>query len=120
MLASLASSALVSELIVPPLGGSFSVASNLRTVLFPRDCLNRFQSIASINTARNQETCGLLLGKSKGGGYVVTTLLIPKQHATSDTCSIDEEVLVMQFTEERSLVILGWVRRHLCWWTCAH
>jgi hypothetical protein len=115
-LASLASPALPSELIAPPLGGSCSVASNLRTVLFPRDCLNRFASIASINTARNRETCGLLLGKYKGGRYVVTTLLIPKQHATGDTCAIVEEELVMQFTEERSLIILGWVYRHLCWW----
>jgi len=108
------------DLIAPPMGGSYPVESDLRTVLFPRDCLNRFTSIASINTARNQETCGLLLGKSKGGRYVVTTLLIPKQHATSDTCTIDEEVQVMRFTEERSLIILGWVRRHLCWWIGAH
>jgi hypothetical protein len=83
--------------------------TQLRTVLFPRDCLNRFASIASINTSRNRETCGLLLGTYKGGRYVVTTLLIPKQHAAGGTCAIDEEELVMQFTEERSLIILGWV-----------
>jgi hypothetical protein len=115
-LASLASPAHSSELIAPLLGGSRPVASKLRTVLFPRDCLNRFASVASINTARNRETCGLLLGKYKGGRYVVTTLLIPKQHATGDTCAIDEEELVMQFAEERSLIIIGWVYRHLCWW----
>jgi hypothetical protein len=115
-LASLASPGLPSELIALPLGGSCPVVSKLRIVLFPRDCLNRFASIALINTARNRETCGLLLGKYKGGRYVVTTLLIPKQHATGDTCAIDEEELVMQFTEERSLIILGWVYRHLCWW----
>ncbi len=83
---------------------------------FPRDCLNRFTSIASINTAKNRETCGLLLGKDNGGSYVVTTLLIPKQHSTSDTCAMDEEELVMQFTEERSLITLGWVRRHHWRW----
>ena len=85
----------------------------LKTVSFPRYCLNRFTSIALINTARNRETCGLLLGKDKGERYVVTTLLIPKQHATSDTCTIDDEELVMQFTEERSLITLGWVRLHI-------
>ena len=89
------------------------VARELKTVSFPRDCLNRFTSIASINTARNRETCGLLLGKDNNGRFVVTTLLIPKQHATSDTCAMDEEELVMQFTEERSLITLGWVCRHL-------
>ncbi|KAJ6529083.1 Mov34-domain-containing protein [Mycena vulgaris] len=79
----------------------------LRTVLLPHATLPRFLAIPSGNTARNFETCGLLLGRevSKGesgasgsgsgsGGktrYVVSTLLIPKQHATSDTCTMDEE-----------------------------
>ena len=90
-------------------------ARELKSVSLPRDCMDWFTFVASINTAKNRETCGLLLGKNKGRRYVVTTLLIPKQHATSDTCAIDEEELVMQFTEERSLIILGWVYRHLCW-----
>ena len=92
----------------------------LKTVSFPRECLNRFISIALLNTARDQETCGLLLGKDKGGRYVVTTLLIPKQHATRGTCTIDDEELVMQFTEKRSLITLGWVRLHIFWWIRAH
>ena len=102
--------------IAQPLDSSLPVASKLRTVLFPRDCSNRFASIASINTARNRETCGLLLGKYKAGRYVVTTLLIPKQHSTGDACAIDEEELVVQFTERRSLIILGWVCPRFCWW----
>lgn len=114
--ASLSTPALPSELIAPPLGGSRPAASKLRTVLFPRDCFSRFTSIASINTSRSRETCGLVLGKYKGGRYVVTTLLIPKQHATGDTFVIVEEELVMQFMEDRSLIILGWVYRHLFWW----
>ncbi len=104
------------EMVIPPPGGSDPVARELKSVSFPRDCLNRFTSIASINTAKNRETCGLLLGKDKGARYVVSTLLIPKQHSTSDTCAMDEEELVMQFTEERSLITLGWVRHHLYWW----
>jgi STAM-binding protein len=101
------------------LGGSDPVACELKTVAFPRDCLNRFTSIASINTARNRETCGLLLGKDQGGRFIVTTLLIPKQHSTSDTCTMDEEELVMQFTEERSLITLGWVRCRSYQWASA-
>ena len=84
-------------------------ANNLKNVSLPRECLPRFLAIASLNTLANRETCGLLLGKDKGHRYSVTTLLIPKQHATSDTCTMDEEELVMQFTEERSLITLGWV-----------
>ncbi|CDO77414.1 hypothetical protein BN946_scf184857.g21 [Trametes cinnabarina] len=84
----------------------------LRTIKLPRECLPRFLSIARVNTLQNRETCGLLLGKDKGNKYVVTTLLIPKQHSTSDTCMMDEEELVMQFTEERHLITLGWIHTH--------
>lgn len=75
----------------------------------PRECLPRFLTLAKANTNMNLETCGLLLGKDKGSKFVVTTLLVPKQHSTSDTCTMDEEELVMQFTEERNLITLGWV-----------
>lgn len=86
-----------------------SDVKELKSVRLPRECLPRFLSIARVNTAKNKETCGLLLGKDKGSKYVVTTLLIPKQHSTSDTCTMDEEELVLQFTEERHLITLGWV-----------
>lgn len=85
------------------------VVGELKNVSVPRDCLPKFLSIAALNTSRNRETCGLLLGKDKGHKFTVTTLLIPKQHSTSDTCTMDEEELVMMFTEERSLITLGWV-----------
>jgi STAM-binding protein len=83
--------------------------SDLKTVNLPRDCLQRFLVIAKANTLMNRETCGLLLGKDKGTKFTVTTLLIPKQHSTSDTCTMDEEELVLQFTENRNLITLGWV-----------
>ncbi|GJE86374.1 AMSH-like protease [Phanerochaete sordida] len=84
----------------------------LKPVRLPRECLNRFVSIARVNTTKNKETCGLLLGKDQGSKYVVTTLLIPKQHSTSDTCTMDEEELVLMFTEERHLITLGWIHTH--------
>lgn len=82
---------------------------DLKTVLLPRNCLPRFLSIAALNTERNRETCGLLLGKDQMGKFAVTVLLVPKQRSTSDTCTMEEEELVMHFTEERSLITLGWV-----------
>ncbi|KAG7096056.1 hypothetical protein E1B28_006737 [Marasmius oreades] len=92
-----------------------STTSNLpglKTVILPRSCLARFLGIAGVNTSRNRETCGLLLGREVRGKYVVSTLLIPKQHSTSDTCTMDEEELVMEFTEERGLITLGWIHTH--------
>lgn len=105
-------------LLSPCPRGSDPVARKLIPVSFPRDCVDLFTSITSMNTAKNRQTCGLLLGKDNGWRYTVTTLLIPKQHAASNICqcAIDEEELVMLFKEERSLITLGWVCRHLCWW----
>ena len=91
----------------------------LRVVNLPRDVLPKFLSIASLNTSMNRETCGLLLGKLKGEKFVVTTLLIPKQHSTSDTCTMDEEELVLEFAEVRSLITLGWVMSLLLHFICA-
>src|SRR5271168_2616759 len=88
---------------------AFDATKPLKGVSLPRECLPRFLAIAKVNTEMNKETCGLLLGKDKGHKYSVTTLLIPKQTSTSDTCTMLEEELVLQFTEERSLITLGWV-----------
>ncbi|KAJ6536203.1 hypothetical protein B0H19DRAFT_963261 [Mycena capillaripes] len=87
----------------------------LRTVVLPEATVPRFLSVATANTARNLETCGLLLGKEAGhlsSHYVVETLLVPKQHATSDTCSMDEEQSIIAFSEPRGLITLGWIHTH--------
>lgn len=86
------------------------VRIELKNVSVPRDCLPKFMTIAALNTSLNRETFGLLLGKDKGHKFTVTTLLIPKQHSTSDSCTMDEEEVVIIFTQERSLITLGWVR----------
>ncbi|KAJ6539794.1 hypothetical protein DFH09DRAFT_929957, partial [Mycena vulgaris] len=74
----------------------------------------RFLVIASANSARNLETCGLLLGgkvmrDADKLRFVVETLLIPQEHATSDTFTVDEGEGVLGFTEERGLITLGWI-----------
>ncbi|KAJ7693175.1 hypothetical protein B0H17DRAFT_933230, partial [Mycena rosella] len=102
-----------------------SRGGRLRTVVLPHATLPRFLAIAAANSARNLETCGLLLGREvvRGAGagagapgaksrYVVETLLVPKQHATSDTCTMDEEEGVLGFTEARGLITLGWIHTH--------
>ncbi|QRV99112.1 STAM-binding protein [Ceratobasidium sp. AG-Ba] len=84
----------------------------LRQVLLPEEVIQKFMSIAKPNTLQNRETCGLLLGKKRGPGYAVTTLLIPRQRATSDTCEMVEEELIMEFQESRELITLGWIHTH--------
>jgi len=104
------SASAVDQIRITPAASGDLVPRDLKTVYLPRESLPRFLNVAAVNTARNRETCGLLLGKDKKSRFVVTTLLIPKQHSTSDTCTMDEEELVMIFTEERSLITLGWVK----------
>jgi hypothetical protein len=60
----------------------------------------------NINIAQNCETCCLLHGKL----CLVMKLLILKQHSTSDACTMGEEELLVQFTEERYLITRGWER----------
>jgi STAM-binding protein len=43
--------------------------------------------MAKANTLRNLETCGVLAGSLKKGTFYVSTLIIPKQEATSDSVS---------------------------------
>ncbi|KAF8607118.1 Mov34-domain-containing protein [Ceratobasidium sp. AG-I] len=84
----------------------------LRQVLLPEEVIQKFMSIAKPNTLQNRETCGLLLGKRRTGGFAVTTLLIPRQRATSDTCEMVEEELILDFQETRGLITLGWIHTH--------
>ncbi|KAJ6595249.1 hypothetical protein DFH09DRAFT_855537, partial [Mycena vulgaris] len=47
-----------------------------------------------------------------GARFVVEALFISKQHATGDTCTMDEEEGVLGFAEERGLITLGWIHTH--------
>ncbi|KAH7106868.1 Mov34-domain-containing protein [Auriculariales sp. MPI-PUGE-AT-0066] len=75
----------------------------LKPVVFPRDVLSKFVQIASYNTSKNLETCGLLLGRLKRSGmYIVTTL----------TCSMEGEEILAEYQVERDLLTLGWIHTH--------
>ncbi|KAF8513233.1 hypothetical protein JB92DRAFT_2721809 [Gautieria morchelliformis] len=86
--------------------------TELKIVTVPQEILPRFLNVASVNTARNRETCGLLMGREDKKQYRVLTLLIPKQRATSDTCTMEEEELVSEFAEKRKMITLGWIHTH--------
>lgn len=85
------------------------IKPDLRQVDVPKDLLKRFVAVSAANTELNIETLGLLMGKPKGSKYVVTTLLIPRQQASSDWCSMEDEETVLEFQERRFLITLGWV-----------
>lgn len=78
----------------------------------PVELLDRFLGVARLNTLRKIETCGLLLGQPRGAGFSISTLLIPEQRGTPDTCIMESEELVVEFSTGRDMLTLGWVREY--------
>jgi STAM-binding protein len=70
------------------------VTRELKSVNLPREC-------SPIPQHRSRQHGSK---QDKERKFVVTTLLIPKQYSPSDTCTMDEEALVLKFTEERSMI----------------
>jgi STAM-binding protein len=74
--------------------------------------LDEFLKLASINTQNNLETCGVLTGYLKKGAFNITTLIIPKQKSTPDTCETLNEEELFDIQEQRGLFQLGWIHTH--------
>ncbi|KAI8320258.1 Mov34-domain-containing protein, partial [Martensiomyces pterosporus] len=86
----------------------------MRPMQLPEDIFEEFVNIAADNTAANLETCGVLCGRVMPGqnALVVTTLIIPKQHATSDTCTTESEEDLFVTQMDMDLMTLGWIHTH--------
>lgn len=84
----------------------------LRTLFVPSTLVESFLKIASKNTRRKLETCGLLCGKLNRNAFFVTTLLIPEQESTQNTCSTKNEEKMFEAIDNLDLFILGWIHTH--------
>ncbi|KAI9598170.1 hypothetical protein BDF19DRAFT_433736 [Syncephalis fuscata] len=84
----------------------------LRSLYLPQGIIKGFLQIAHRNTARNVETCGILCGILSRNAFRVTTLIIPKQSATSDTCQTEDEGSLFDELDKRDLMTLGWIHTH--------
>jgi STAM-binding protein len=71
--------------------------------------MDEFMQMAKANTLRNLETCGVLAGSLKKGTFYVSTLIIPKQEATSDSCQTLNEEEIFDSQDKRGLFQLGWI-----------
>jgi len=96
----------------PSLLSSNDKCESLRKVVIPQTLVERFVSIAQLNTERNVETCAVLAGRLSHNAFTITHVLVPKQRGTSDSCLTDneEEVFLVQDAEE--LMTLGWIHTH--------
>ncbi|CAG8696404.1 16808_t:CDS:2, partial [Funneliformis caledonium] len=84
----------------------------LRKVCLPRNIYDIFIKIAAGNTLKNLETCGVLFGTLAKNVFSITTLIIPKQTATSDTCTMTNEEELIEYAEEKGLMLQGWIHTH--------
>ncbi|XP_057863152.2 AMSH-like ubiquitin thioesterase 3 isoform X1 [Cryptomeria japonica] len=74
--------------------------------------MDDFMRLAKYNTDKNLETCGVLAGTLKKRTFYVTTLIIPKQESTSDSCQTTNEEDIFDVQDKRSLFPLGWIHTH--------
>lgn len=86
--------------------------TDLRTVFVPASLRAAFLELAELNTSRNLETCGILSGTLKNNAYFVTTLIIPAQASTSDTCHTTDEESLFNYQDQNDLFTLGWIHTH--------
>jgi STAM-binding protein len=68
--------------------------------------------VAQANTRKNLETCAVLAGTLKKGVFTISTLVVPKQEATSDSCSTINEEEIFEAQDQRGLFQLGWIHTH--------
>lgn len=78
----------------------------------PVTLMECFLRVAEANTANNLETCGILAGTLKKRTFYVTTLVIPKQRSTSDSCQATNEEEIFEVQDKGSLFTLGWIHTH--------
>ncbi|XP_026404966.1 AMSH-like ubiquitin thioesterase 2 isoform X2 [Papaver somniferum] len=74
--------------------------------------MDDFMELASDNTKQDVETCGILGAFLKDNIFYVTTLIIPKQEATSSSCQARNEEEIFAIQDEHSLFSLGWIHTH--------
>ncbi|XP_050439965.1 STAM-binding protein-like [Adelges cooleyi] len=85
---------------------------NQRNIIVPGDLLQRFLDIVKNNTMVNLETCGILAGKLSVNSLIITTLLIPNQNCTPDSCTATNEEDIFEFQDTKNLMTLGWIHTH--------
>ncbi|KAF8401362.1 hypothetical protein HHK36_012298 [Tetracentron sinense] len=78
----------------------------------PVKMMEDFLRLARTNTAKNLETCGVLAGSLKNRVFHITTLIVPKQESTSDSCQTMNEEEIFDVQDNLSLFPLGWIHTH--------
>ncbi|KAI8945462.1 hypothetical protein F4801DRAFT_568156 [Xylaria longipes] len=84
----------------------------IRPIFLPGQLRRRFLELASENTKRGLEMCGILCGTAVNNALFVRCLLIPEQKCTSDTCETENEATILDYCIAEDLLMLGWIHTH--------
>ncbi|KAK4804165.1 hypothetical protein SAY86_003982 [Trapa natans] len=95
-----------------PTSESYVCSENPLQLHISTKLMESFMKLAKINTDRNLETCGVLAGSLKNRMFYVTSLIIPKQESTSDSCQTTNEEEIFEVQDKQSLFPLGWIHTH--------
>uniref|UniRef100_A0A7N0UH12 MPN domain-containing protein n=1 Tax=Kalanchoe fedtschenkoi TaxID=63787 RepID=A0A7N0UH12_KALFE len=87
-------------------------SSSYQHLHIPVKMMDDFLRLAQENTRKNLETCGVLAGSLKNKVFHITTLIIPKQESTSDSCQTLNEEDIFEVQDRLSLFPLGWIHTH--------
>lgn len=93
-------------------GAHLEDGTPLRTIFLPPTLRTTFLRLAHQNTLKSLETCGFLAGTLRANALFASTLIIPKQTATSDTCEMTDESELFDFVDQHELMVLGWIHTH--------
>ncbi|XP_007044654.2 PREDICTED: AMSH-like ubiquitin thioesterase 2 isoform X1 [Theobroma cacao] len=84
----------------------------LQNVHISAQLMEDFLELAKDNTKKDLETCGVLSAFLERGTFYVTTLIIPKQESSSNSCQAKNEEEIFAIQNERSLYPVGWIHTH--------
>lgn len=78
-------------------------------MVVPKDTMSKFLALASKNTNKNVETCGILVGRLALHRLNITHVIVPKQYGTSDSCTTMNEEEIFDIQDQHNLITLGWI-----------
>ncbi|NIG61196.1 STAM-binding protein [Pontoporia blainvillei] len=81
-------------------------------VVVPGKFCPQFLQLASANTARGVETCGILYGNLMRNELTITHILISKQSAGCDYCNTENKEELFLIQDQQGLITLGWIHTH--------
>ncbi|CAL9044189.1 unnamed protein product [Musa banksii] len=109
----------VSHVVVPesnnglePSYGDSSTSNPNQDVHISVKLKEEFLDLAKENTNKDLETCGILGAFLKNHIFYITTLIIPKQESTSNSCQAINEEEIHAILDEMSLYPAGWIHTH--------